>query len=69
MTKGSPPVLPPAEGGSSFYCIDTGSLAGLRDQAFLSVMLYSFAWVSAVLGIGGGRTYVQQESREVLRLH
>ncbi len=30
--------------------IDTGPLAGLRDRALLSVMLYSFARVSAVLG-------------------
>ena len=31
--------------------IDTGALIGLRDRALLSVMLYSFARVSAVLGM------------------
>ena len=31
--------------------IDTGALAGLWDRALFSVMLYSFARVSAVLGM------------------
>ena len=41
---------------------DTGSLAGLRDRALLSVMLYSFARVNAVLGIRR-QDYLGQGSR------
>ena len=47
--------------------IDTGTLAGLRDRALLSVMLYSFARVSAVLGMR--QDYFGQASRGWLRLH
>ena len=36
VTKGSTPVLMPAEARELLDCIDTGSLAGLRDQALLS---------------------------------
>ena len=43
-------------------CIDTGSLAGLRARALLSVMLYSFARVSAVLGMSR-QDYYRQGSR------
>ena len=50
VRKGSPTVLSPAEVRKLLEMIDTGALAGLRDRALLSVMLYSFARVSAVLG-------------------
>ena len=39
--------------------IDAGTLAGLRDRALLSVMLYSFARVSAVLEMRSGDYYRQ----------
>ena len=45
------PVLSPAEARKLLESIGTGALAGLRDRALLSVMLYSFARVSAVLGM------------------
>ena len=48
--------------------IDTGSLAGARDRALFSVMLYSFARVSAVLGMRR-QDYFGQGSRGWLRLH
>ena len=48
--------------------IDTGALVGLRDRALLSVMLYSFARVSAVLGMRR-QDYFGQASRGWLRLH
>ena len=51
VTKGSTPVLSPAEARKLLDHIDTGTLAGLRDRALFSVMLYSFARVSAVLGM------------------
>ena len=68
VTKGSTPVLSPAEARKLLDCIDTGSLAGLRDRALLSVMLYSFARVSAVLGMRR-QDYFRQGSRGWLRLH
>ena len=43
VTKGATPVLSPAEARKLLESIDTGALAGLRDRALLSVMLYSFA--------------------------
>ena len=48
--------------------IDTDTLAGLRDRALLSVMLYSFARVSAVLGMRR-QDYFGQGSRGWFRLH
>ena len=68
VTKGATPVLSPAEARKLLEHIDTGSLAGLRDRALLSVMLYSFARVSAVLGMRR-QDYFGQGSRGWLRLH
>ena len=47
---------------------DTGTLAGRRDRALVSVMLYSFARVSAVIAMRK-QDYFRQESRGWLRLH
>ena len=68
VTKGATPVLTPAEARKLLDSIDTGTLAGLRDRALFSVMLYSFARVSAVLGMRR-QDYFQQGSRGWLRLH
>ena len=68
VTKGATPVLSPAEARKLLESIDTGALAGLRDRALLSVMLYSFARVSAVLGMRR-QDYFGQGSRGWLRLH
>ncbi len=68
VTKGATPVLSPAEARKLLEHIDTGTLAGLRDRALLSVMLYSFARVSAVLGMQRV-DYFLQGSRGWLRLH
>ena len=62
------PVLTPAGTRSLFDRIDPGPLVGVRDRALLSVMLYSFAWVSAVVAIRR-QDYFRQESRGWLRLH
>ena len=48
VTKGATPVLSPAEARRLLEAIDTGTLAGRRDRALVSVMLYSVARVSAV---------------------
>ena len=68
VTKGATPVLSPAEARKLLETIDTGTLAGLRDRALLSAMLYSFARVSAVLGMRR-QDYFGQASRGWLRLH
>ena len=68
VTKGATPVLTPAEARKLLEHIDTGTLAGLRDRALFSVMLYSFARVSAVLGMRR-QDYFLQGSRGWLRLH
>ena len=68
VTKGATPVLSPAEARKLLETIDTGALAELRDRALLSVMLYSFARVSAVLGMRR-QDYFGQGSRGWLRLH
>ena len=68
VTKGATPVLSPAEARKLLESIDTGTLAGLRDRALLSVMLYSFARVSAVLGMRR-QDYFGQGNRGWLRLH
>ena len=68
VTKGSTRVLSPAEARKLLDSIDTGSLVGLRDRALFSVMLYSFARVSAVLGMRR-QDYFRQGSRGWLRLH
>ena len=62
------PVLSPAEARRLLEAIDTGTLAGLRDRALVSVMLYSVARVSAVIGMRR-QDYFRQERRGWLRLH
>ena len=62
------PVLAPAEARRLLAAIDTGTLAGRRDRALVSVMLYSFARVSAVIAMRRPG-YFRQERRGWLRLH
>ena len=68
VTTGATPVLAPAEARRLLAAIDTGTLAGLRDRALVSVMLYSFARVSAVIGMRR-QDYFRQERQGWLRLH
>ena len=68
VTTGATPVLSPAEARRLLAAIDTGTLAGLRDRALVSVMLYSFARVSAVIGMRR-QDYFRQECQGWLRLH
>ena len=68
VTKGAPPVLAPVEARKLLESIDTGALVGLRDRALLSVTLYSFVRVSAVLAMRR-QDYFGQGSRGWLRLH
>ena len=68
VTKGSTPVLSPAEARKLLETIDRGSLTGVREPGAPSVMPYSFARVSAVLGMRR-QDYFGQGSRGWLRLH
>ena len=68
VTTGATPVLSPAEARRLLAAIDTGTLAGRRDRALVSVMLYSVARVSAVIGMRR-QDYFRQECQGWLRLH
>ena len=68
VAKGATPVLTPAETRSLLDGIAAGSLVGLRDRALLSVMVYSFARVSAAVGMRR-QDYFRQGVRGWLRLH
>ena len=68
VTKGATPVLSPVEARRLLEATDVGTLAGLHDRALLSVILFSFARVSAVVTMRRA-DYFRQESRGWLRLH
>ena len=68
VTKGATPVLTPAEARALLDRIDTGTRVGLRDRALLSVLVYSFARVSAAVGMRR-QDYFRQGTRGWLRLH
>lgn len=67
VKKGKTPVLSAAEARQLIDSIDVSKIVGLRDRALISVMVYSFARVSAVVGLDFG-DYVQQGKRWWLRL-
>ncbi len=68
VTKGATPVLSPAETRALLDRIDTGTVVGLRDRALLSVLVYSFARVSAAVGMRR-QDYFRQGTRGWLRLY
>ena len=68
VTKGSTPVLSAEEARALLDGIDIGTLVGLRDRALIGVMVYSFARVSAVIGMHRA-DYFSQGRRGWLRLH
>jgi integrase/recombinase XerD len=68
VKKGKTPVLSASEARQLLDRIDTSTLIGLRDRALIAVMCYSFARVSAVVGMNVG-DYYQQGKRCWIRLH
>ena len=68
VKKGKTPVLSPEEARALLDSIDVTDLSGLRDRALIAVMVYSFARVSAVIGMNV-EDYYQQGKRWWLRLH
>jgi integrase/recombinase XerD len=68
IKKGKTPVLTPEEARLLLDSIDVTELSGLRDRALLAMMVYSFARVSAVVGMNVD-DYYQQGKRWWVRLH
>jgi len=55
---GQPPVLAPDQARAILKAIDTSTPTGLRDRAFIRLMVYNCAWNSAATGMGvQGRLY------------
>lgn len=68
VKRGKTPVLSPDDARRLLDSIDTSSVIGLRDRALISVMVYSFARVSAVVGMLV-EDYYPEGKRWWLRLH
>ncbi len=68
VKKGKTPVLTAAEARQLLDSIDVSSVVGLRDRALIGLMVYSFARVSAAVGMNV-EDYYQQGKRCWLRLH
>ena len=68
ISKGKTPVLTADETRALLATCDPTTIVGLRDRALFSVMVYSFARVSAVLGTKV-EDYYQRQGRGWLRLH
>ncbi len=68
VKKGKTPVLTPDEARQLINSIDASTVIGLRDRALIGVMVFSFARVSAALGMNL-EDYFQQGRRMWFRLH
>src|ERR1051326_6753748 len=68
VKKGKTPVLTASEARQLLDSIDTSTVIGLRDRALIGLMCYSFARVSAVVGMNV-EDYYQQGKRSWIRLH
>ncbi|RUL84352.1 tyrosine-type recombinase/integrase [Tautonia sociabilis] len=68
VKRGKTPVLSAEDARKLLDSIDTTSIIGLRDRALIATMVFSFARVSAVLGMKV-EDYYQNGKRWWLRLH
>jgi site-specific recombinase XerD len=68
IKKGKTPVLTASEARGLLDSIETSTLSGLRDRALIGVMVFSFARVSAAVGMRVDDFY-QIGKRSWLRLH
>ena len=68
VKRGKTPVLSPEDARRLLDSIDCSKLIGLRDRALIALMVYSFARVSAVVGMNLD-DYYQNGKRCWLRLH
>jgi len=62
VTKGKTPTLSAEDAGQLLRSIETHNLAGLRDQALLGLMVFTFARVSAALGVNVGDLFRQKNT-------
>ena len=68
VSKGKTPVLTAEEARQLLDGIDTRSISGLRDRALIGVLVFSFARVSAAIGMNVA-DYYPQGRRMWFRLH
>lgn len=68
ITRGKTPVLSAEQARQLIDAIDVSTITGLRDRALIAVMVYSFARVSAVIGMTGD-DYYPDGKRWWFRLH
>lgn len=68
IKKGKTPVLTAEEARQLLDSIDIDTMQGLRDRALIAVMCYSFARISAVVGMRVADFYPQGK-RSWIRLH
>jgi len=68
VKRGKTPVLASDEARTLLDSIDISTLKGLRDRALIGVMVYTFARVSAVLGMKV-KDYYTEGRRGWVRLH
>lgn len=68
VKRGKTPVLDADQARTLLDSIDVETIAGLRDRALIGVMVYSFARVSAVVGMDI-EDYYQNGKRWWFRLH
>lgn len=68
VKRGKTPVLTAHEARQLLDSIETSTVAGSRDRALISIMVYSFARVSAVVGMNV-EDYFQEGKRWWFRLH
>lgn len=68
IKKGKTPVLTAGEARQLIDSIDIGTIIGLRDRALIGVMVFSFARISAALGMNV-EDYFPQGRRMWFRLH
>lgn len=63
VKKGKTPVLSAEEARQLLDAIDISTISGLRDRALIGVMVFSFARVSAVVGMNVEHYFVQRRRR------
>ena len=68
VRRGKTPVLSADEARRLLDSIDVSTIIGLRDRALIGVMIYSFARVSATVGLRA-EDYYAEKKRWWLRLH
>lgn len=68
VKKGKTPVLEADEARQLLDSIDVSTAVGLRDRAFIALLIYTFARVSAAIGMSVADYYMQGR-RSWVRLH